>query len=277
MEKQLNLFGDEVIQSPVKRIGKNEKFEDYESFVQKHEDSTKKTTDDCYTPPAVYEVVKNFAGTLIDLTDRPIVRPFYPGGDYKKFGYPEDCVVIDNPPFSIVSQIAQWYEAVGIQYFLFAPHLTCFDCRASCTILTDASVKYANGAIVKTSFITNFTDEPKVWLCPSLKKQLNDVAGVTEHPTEKKNYPPNAINPGQVGKFLSRGIELKIPKNECVYVTNLDALRALGGGQRIFGGGILFSDRIADELQRHKKGFERDVELSDREKRIIEQLNNKEL
>lgn len=51
MEKQLDLFGEEVIQSPVKRIGKNEKFEDYESFVQKHEDSTKKTTDDCYTPP----------------------------------------------------------------------------------------------------------------------------------------------------------------------------------------------------------------------------------
>ena len=36
-----------------------EKFNDYEGFVEKFK--PKKTTDDCYTPPAVYEAVKKWA------------------------------------------------------------------------------------------------------------------------------------------------------------------------------------------------------------------------
>lgn len=47
---------------------------------------------------------------------RPIVRPFYPGGDYINFDYPADCVVIDNPPFSILAQIVAFYAKRGIDY-----------------------------------------------------------------------------------------------------------------------------------------------------------------
>ena len=125
------------------------------------------------------------------------------------------------------------------------------------------------------SFITNFIDDPRVWLCPSLKNKLNAVAGASEHPTEKKNYPANAINSAQMGKFLSRGVEIKMPKDECVLIGNLDELSRVG--MKIFGGGVIFSDRIAEEMQRHKATFERDVELSARERRIVEQLNKKEL
>ena len=273
MEKQLYLFGEEVIETNVNRKSRREVIEDYEAFLDKHD--KKKTTDDCYTPPEVYEVVKEFAGTLMDLTDKQIIRPFYPGGDYKAEAYPDNSVVIDNPPFSIITQITRWYEAAGIKYFMFAPHLTCFNSWATCTILTDANIRYANGAVVKTSFITNFIDDPRVWLCPSLKNKLNAVAGASEHPTEKKNYPANAINSAQMGKFLSRGVEIKMPKDECVLIGNLDELSRVG--MKIFGGGVIFSDRIAEEMQRHKATFERDVELSARERRIVEQLNKKEL
>ena len=272
MEKQLDLFGDEVRTITAKKT-REEVINDYDAFMDKHD--KKKTTDDCYTPTEVYDCVLKFASGLMDLTGRQVVRPFYPGGDYKNFVYPETGVVIDNPPFSIITQIVRWYEANDIKYFLFAPHLTCFNSWATCTILTDANIKYANGAIVKTSFVTNFIDDPKVWLCASLKNELNAIAGVKEHPTEKKNYPPNAINSAQVGKFLSRGLELKIPKDECVLIGNLDELKRVD--MKIFGGGILFSDRIADVLSSFKADIERDVELSPREKRIIEQLNNKEL
>lgn len=41
---------------------------------------------------------------------RTIVRPFWPGGDYEDFDYPTGCVVIDNPPFSILSKIVRFYE-----------------------------------------------------------------------------------------------------------------------------------------------------------------------
>lgn len=55
-------------------------FHDYESFLAKFQDK-EKTTDDCYTPKDVYEAVVRYVGTVVDLTDKVILRPFYPGGD----------------------------------------------------------------------------------------------------------------------------------------------------------------------------------------------------
>ena len=62
-----------------------------------------------------------------------VVRPFYPGGDYESLVYPDNCVVIDNPPFSIVSQIVRFYLKRGIKFFLFAPYLTLFSADLDCT------------------------------------------------------------------------------------------------------------------------------------------------
>lgn len=59
--------------------------ETYEEFVEKFK--VKKTTDDCYTPPEVYEKVKNWAVDHYGLHGRKIVRPFYPGGDYENYEY----------------------------------------------------------------------------------------------------------------------------------------------------------------------------------------------
>lgn len=75
------------------------------------------TTDDCYTPPKIYEAVKDWAVAEYGLEGRKIVRPFYPGGDYENFDYPESCVVIDNPPFSIVTKIANFYVDKQIDFF----------------------------------------------------------------------------------------------------------------------------------------------------------------
>lgn len=271
----MNLFGDIIIESPVKRIGRNERFFDYESFVDKHE--TKKTTDDCYTPKEVYDVVKNYVGELTDLSDRAIVRPFYPGGDYKNFAYPEDCIVVDNPPFSIITKIVRWYEQAGIDYFLFAPHLTIFDCQASCSILTDASIKYANGAVVKTSFVTNIVPDTRIWINADLKKQIEECCIEPTAQTEKKSYPANVINSASCGKLLSNGVNLKIPTSESEYIRNLDELHSIG--KRIFGGGMLLSDRIAGIMEEKKRiereaDFVREVSLSEREHKIIERLNS---
>ncbi|OZG51970.1 ParB-like nuclease [Pseudoscardovia suis] len=53
--------------------------------------------------------------------DVPIVRPFWPGADYGRVEYPGGCVVVDNPPFSILSKIIRFYQAHGVRFFLFAP------------------------------------------------------------------------------------------------------------------------------------------------------------
>ena len=81
-----------------------EKFNDYDGFVEKFK--PKKTTDDCYTPPEVYDVVLKHVREEYNIDDDvPIVRPFYPGGDYENYDYPEGCVVVDNPPFSIFATL----------------------------------------------------------------------------------------------------------------------------------------------------------------------------
>ena len=101
---------------------KDEIFNDYEGFVEKFK--PKKTTDDCYTPEGVYNAVVEYVRSITDMSDKEIVRPFYPGGDYENYDYPDNAVVVDNPPFSIISKIARFYLDRGIKFFLFAPHLT---------------------------------------------------------------------------------------------------------------------------------------------------------
>ena len=99
------------------------KFNDYEGFVDKFK--PKKTTDDCYTPPAVYQAVLDYVKETYNLPDDTLVlRPFYLSGDYESVEYPEGCIVIDNPPFSIFSKIVYFYTKRSIRFFLFAPALT---------------------------------------------------------------------------------------------------------------------------------------------------------
>lgn len=94
----------------------SESSEDYAKFVDKFK--PKLTTDDCYTPQNIYEVIRDWALDHYGLQGAPVVRPFYPGGDYKHETYPDGCVVIDNPPFSILSQICRFFDEHGIRYFL---------------------------------------------------------------------------------------------------------------------------------------------------------------
>lgn len=130
--------------------------EEYQQFIDKFE--PKKTTDDCYTPPTIYEVVKDWACAKYGIDPDTIVRPFYPGGDYQAFDYPDGCCVLDNPPFSILSEIQRFYVERGINFFLFAPYLTNLssDILEVNHIICDAEITYENGATVNTCFLTTY-------------------------------------------------------------------------------------------------------------------------
>ena len=147
------------------------KGETYEEFVDKFK--PKLTTDDCYTPENVYETVKAWAIKEYEWGGRPIVRPFWPGGDYQKYEYPDGCVVIDNPPFSILTKILKWYNERGIDYFLFAPQLTCFSNHISHYVCVGSNITYANGALVPTSFVTS--RGPLIRSAPDLWRDLDAV------------------------------------------------------------------------------------------------------
>ena len=51
------------------------KNEDYQGFVDKFK--PKKTTDDCYTPKPVYDVVLAWVDKHVGIKGRKVVRPFY--------------------------------------------------------------------------------------------------------------------------------------------------------------------------------------------------------
>lgn len=147
--------------------------EEYKEFVDKFK--IKLTTDDCYTPDGVYKVVRDFAMAQYGFDEGKIIRPFWPGADYESLYYPEGCVVLDNPPFSILARIVRFYLDMDVKFFLFAPEMTSLKTgsdrwRSVCKIYADARITYENGAVVPTSFVTNmdktrvvYTAQISIW------------------------------------------------------------------------------------------------------------------
>ena len=252
--------------------------EEYQEFLQKFEE--KKTTDDCYTPPLVYEAVADYVAEEYGLNKDNFVRPFVPGGDYQAEKYKKTDIVVDNPPFSIMVEILDFYNAHGIKYFLFAPHLTLFSGnRKNCAcIIVGIAITYENGAKISTSFITNLED-CAFRSAPKLYKAINNANSENLKQTTKSlpvyEYPLNVITSTMIAPYSRLGINFKINKDECQFIRQLDCQKE--SGNALFGGGFLISDSKKDErivAEREKAEREKATvwELSDRELAIIEGL-----
>lgn len=252
------------------------KNETYEEFVEKFK--PKKTTDDCYTPEAVYNVVRDYVVEKYDLQGREIVRPFWPGGDYKNFDYPEDCVVIDNPPFSILSQILDFYIEKQIKFFLFAPQLTMMSSAGSrCNIvITGNQIVYENKAVVATSFATSL-GEFKIDVDSALYRRIQDVVEAENKKMKrlKYDYPAEVLTTNTIQKLAGRGVDLRIREEDCHFIRVLDGQKTMK--KTLYGAGFLLSKKAtAEKKAAEKKAAEKNKvivwELSDREKEIIEKL-----
>lgn len=222
--------------------------EEYNEFLEKFE--LKKTTDDCYTPDQVYEAVASFVENEYHVKRKNFVRPFYPGGDYEREKYPKDCVVVDNPPFSILSQILKFYHEHGVRFFLFAPTLTLFSSSSQtcCAIPAGASVVYENGASVNTSFLTNLEPEGlRVRTSPSLYKAVQEASDEARkeqtRDVPRYSYPNEVITAALVAKYSKHGLDFRVPVSESVQIEELDAQKDVG--KSIYGKGYLISDRLA--------------------------------
>ena len=235
-----------------------EKLNNYEAFVEKFK--PKKTTDDCYTPPYIYDTVLQWLRRNADLEGREIIRPFWPGGDYKAVDYPEGCVVVDNPPFSILAEIKRFYLERGIRFFLFAPHLTLFstDSAEVSYIIANTTVRYENGATVCTDFVTNLPEFAEYGIIgeASLKEELESVQRkALQEKGEKKvfpnyAYPSHLVTTSSVACLINAGLTVRIPRKEMLFVRRLDSQVAKGKG--VFGGGFLTSNRMAEKLKAEK-------------------------
>ena len=262
--------------------------EAYNEFLDKFE--TAKTTDDCYTPQNIYDAVAGWVEKEYKVKRAQFLRPFKPEGNYQKEKYPSGCIVVDNPPFSILAEILRWYTDHKVKFFLFGPSLTIITAtNCDLTYITcGAQVTYENGANVSTGFITNLDKEYRLRTAPDLWeaiKEQNDI-NLREKTKELPNflYPDYVIAPAQIMKIAHYGQDLRIKKADSVIISELDEQKA--EGKALFGKGLLLSEKAAAEKAAAEKAAAEKAaaekaaarvwQLSEREMRIVKSLGKEE-
>ena len=251
---------------------KQEGNEEYNAFLDKFEEP--KTTDDCYTPDNIYDLVAEYAEEIGKVKRKKFLRPFYPGGDFESEAYPKGCAVVDNPPFSILAKIIDFYVEKGIPFFLFAPGLSAlgYTTRPGVTaVCTYEAITYENGADVATSFVTNMVgDDIVAMTAPELSARIHETNKENQAKLSKSlpkySFPAELITSAKLGYLSKYGQDVKIRKGYSCFVRTLDAMKE-NGAPGIFGGGYLLSEKAAAE-----KAAAHVWPLSERELEIIKEL-----
>ena len=250
----------------------------YSQFVDKFK--PRHTSDDTHTPPNVYEAVLAWCVRRYGIDRAKVVRPFFPGGDYAHADYPAECVVIDNPPFSILAQIVRFYLDRKISFFIFAPSLTMF-CHARhigcAAVFCGQSLTFDNSANVAVGFLTNLEGADILAVAaPDLGDAL-DACETENRKIGKKHVTPLALpnallTGGRMNYLAVHHTPHTVRRADATFVRKCDNYP---GG--IFGGGYLLSERAAAErAAAERAAAERaaahKVELSTREREIVQHL-----
>jgi hypothetical protein len=283
LDEQDRLFKERMARGEI-----SEEDEEYQAFLEKFE--AKKTTDDCYTPDNIYNIVKKWCIERYGLKGKKIIRPFYPGGDYQKEDYSGDCVVLDNPPFSIISEICEWYTERNIPFFMFAPALTLLGIARGTMnyVACCVAVTYANGANVNTSFVTNLGNK-KIVASAELHELVEEANKENLRKMHKElpkySYPDEVLTSTMLGYMAAHGTSIEIEAKDVYFIRSLDSQKESGKG--LFGSGFLLSERAAAEKAAAEKAAAEKAaaekaaaekidaniwELSDREREIVKSL-----
>ena len=248
--------------------------EEYKTFEEKFK--PKKTTDDCYTPELVYNVVRDYVCSRYSVDPATIVRPFWPGADYERAEYPAGCCVLDNPPFSILSRIVQFYLDRGIRFWLFAPALTAFTSGIRATaVCAGASVTYANGAVVNTSFLTNLEDADIVAMSAPDLHDLVEAANAEARREQVRHVPKLAmpvelVTAARMNFYSIHHTPYTVRRSDSIFVRKLDNYPS-----GIFGGGLLLNRRAAAERAAAERAAAVRIELSPCERAMLDLMDSK--
>lgn len=261
----------------LKQISMAEESEEYKEFTEKFK--PKHTTDDCWTPNNIYEAVKAWTMKRYGLPENvQVIRPFMPGGDYQAEEYPEGCVVIDNPPFSILSKIVDWYQAHGVKFFLFANGLTCGNVawkRDGVTAVTAGiTINFDNGAGVNVNFLTNMSPDLLTESAPDLHDILEETNKQNEKKQKKKvtklALPNEIVTAARMNYLAAHGIHWSVKRGDGVYTSKLDNYE-----KGVFGGGLLLNEETAAERAAAERAAAVRVQLSEREKEVVRSLGKR--
>lgn len=277
---ELDLFGQEVMRQRRKPTGGSTNpivFRDYDAYLAKFTGGHAKTTDDTYTPRDVFEAVVEYVSTITDMSGRQILRPFYPGGDYINAEYPENGIVIDNPPFSMFTKICRFFTAQGIPFFLFGPGLTIASCCKYCTaVIIAEQITFDNGATVRSNFASNLYGDTIITTAPLLSDLIARChSQKPKNPLPSFEYPPEILSVSDMQSIARNGVEFSVSRSEAVIIRDLDLHPKKGG---LFGDHFLLSQakakekQIAKEQRKDKAKSGLQVSLSPRERRISEKL-----
>ena len=233
------------------KSGRLEPVKEYETWFNNLRQNVK-TSDDTFTPPKVYEeVLKYINEKIIPIDSIEIQRPFYPGGDYQKDieNYNEKSVVIDNPPFSIISEIIDFYLKNNIKFFIFTNGLTIFNYlnRDVHLLCPYAMIEYDNGDKVNTCFIHNLLPRG-VTISGDLRNRLGDLCEQNKIKRNKYSYPDEVLS-------VAQSLELvKQIKGEHT-ITNYKGVSGLnhnGKQKKVFCKAMLLSNSEKEKIQKIK-------------------------
>lgn len=260
-----SLFAEDYRQYPKGK--KRTAFTDYDAFVEKFKD--KKTTDDCYTPQDVYDLILDHCRKEWFGTDGyELERPFWPGADFKKHPYKPNSLVFDNPPFSILSHIVAWYIKHGIHFLLFAPALTLFSRKEQGVtyIVTNTQITYANGAKISTGFVTDMYDHSvRVLVDGNLQYKIRELqAGKADVSLPRIDLPDEVTTAARLNKYCRIGVKVEISKADSRFISKIGKEQ-----KQLYGGGLLLRKAEAARLAEAARKRET-YELTDKERAWVD-------
>lgn len=205
-----------------------------------------KTNDEHYTPPAVYEVVKEWLKPQISKRFSNFVRPFYPGGNYETFDYSkEGTIVLDNPPFSKLAKIVDFYIEKDVPFFLFAPNHTAFNLlqcgrdKVLTAVIVHSGITYESGLKLPTAFITNLRLSPDKTVI--LSGTLSDAICEAQGGTKGRHHETTVKNAAELRKHVIPGKDIVVRYEE--------VLRKDADGVEIFGSGVRLPEETVRRLE----------------------------
>ena len=158
-------------------------------------------------------------------------------------------MVVDNPPFSLLNEIAQWFNRHGIRYLLFA-HPSTHAIRHATIIVAGQPVTYESGLNVQTEFITNMLGDTALITAPELGEALANLRPTKERKLKSFIYPERVLRISEAGMMARRGINIRISRSDCAVVGNI-------GGEKLYGLSYILSDSALDRLRPVRQRIDR--------------------